>query len=259
MTRIQLARDATASGDPVAAENYYQHAEHYFRLIAAAQVPAGHPQKAILAGYTKAYEARFKHPVSTFGGYARDAIRLVTPAAKRPPSTEPAALRAALDTRELRDTVHELRREMEERRRAEAQLQLSSTVIDQTADGIAIVDSDGSATAGHRGVAIADEGGAATALDLGVALSLLKRYGYARAYDRGFAIGLGRYKRVFAGDSGFATTSSWQAHAGSHATAIATDGDARVGEFGVAIGSFQAIKHLCADRNFDDRVDAIFT
>ncbi|NLT55473.1 MAG: EAL domain-containing protein [Actinomycetales bacterium] len=51
------------------------------------------------------------------------------------------ALRAALDTRELRDTVHELRREMEERRRAEAQLQLSSTVIDQTADGIAIVDS----------------------------------------------------------------------------------------------------------------------
>ena len=74
------------------------------------------------------------------------------------------------------------------------------------------------------------------ALDLGVALSLLKRYGYARAYDRGFAIGLGRYKRVFAGDSGFATTSSWQAHAGSHATAIATDGDARVGEFGVAIG-----------------------
>jgi hypothetical protein len=34
---IQLARDAQASGDPVSAENYYQHAEHYFRLIAAAQ------------------------------------------------------------------------------------------------------------------------------------------------------------------------------------------------------------------------------
>ncbi|MCB8823075.1 DUF4167 domain-containing protein [Microvirga rosea] len=33
----QLARDATASGDPVAAENYFQHAEHYFRIIAAAQ------------------------------------------------------------------------------------------------------------------------------------------------------------------------------------------------------------------------------
>jgi len=33
----QLARDATASGDPVAAENYFQHAEHYFRIIATAQ------------------------------------------------------------------------------------------------------------------------------------------------------------------------------------------------------------------------------
>jgi hypothetical protein len=32
-----LARDSQSSGDPVAAENYYQHAEHYFRLIAAAQ------------------------------------------------------------------------------------------------------------------------------------------------------------------------------------------------------------------------------
>jgi hypothetical protein len=34
---IQLARDAQASGDPIAAENYYQHAEHYYRVIASAQ------------------------------------------------------------------------------------------------------------------------------------------------------------------------------------------------------------------------------
>jgi hypothetical protein len=34
---LQLARDAHTGGDPVAAENYLQHAEHYFRLIAAAQ------------------------------------------------------------------------------------------------------------------------------------------------------------------------------------------------------------------------------
>jgi hypothetical protein len=34
---IQLARDAQASGDPIAAENYFQHAEHYFRVIASAQ------------------------------------------------------------------------------------------------------------------------------------------------------------------------------------------------------------------------------
>ena len=34
---LQLARDAQTSGDPIAAENYFQHAEHYFRLIAVAQ------------------------------------------------------------------------------------------------------------------------------------------------------------------------------------------------------------------------------
>src|SRR5947209_10705363 len=34
---LQLARDASASGDYVTAENHHQHAEHYFRLIAAAQ------------------------------------------------------------------------------------------------------------------------------------------------------------------------------------------------------------------------------
>jgi hypothetical protein len=34
---LQLARDAQSSGDTVAAESYLQHAEHYFRLIAAAQ------------------------------------------------------------------------------------------------------------------------------------------------------------------------------------------------------------------------------
>jgi Domain of unknown function (DUF4167) len=34
---MQLARDAQTSGDPIAAENYYQHAEHYYRVIAAAQ------------------------------------------------------------------------------------------------------------------------------------------------------------------------------------------------------------------------------
>lgn len=34
---LQLARDAQTGGDPVSAESYLQHAEHYFRMIAAAQ------------------------------------------------------------------------------------------------------------------------------------------------------------------------------------------------------------------------------
>src|SRR5262245_33364823 len=33
----QLARDASSSGDRVLAENYLQHAEHYFRLLRALQ------------------------------------------------------------------------------------------------------------------------------------------------------------------------------------------------------------------------------
>ena len=33
---LQLGRDAQASGDHVNAENYFQHAEHYLRIIAAA-------------------------------------------------------------------------------------------------------------------------------------------------------------------------------------------------------------------------------
>ena len=33
----QLARDAHASGDLIAAEGYQQYAEHYYRLIAATQ------------------------------------------------------------------------------------------------------------------------------------------------------------------------------------------------------------------------------
>jgi hypothetical protein len=37
---MQLGRDAQSAGDSVAAENYYQHAEHYYRLWAASQ-PVG--------------------------------------------------------------------------------------------------------------------------------------------------------------------------------------------------------------------------
>src|SRR5271170_553983 len=42
---LQLARDAHTGNDPVATENYLQHAEHYFRLIAAAQAAQLQAQK----------------------------------------------------------------------------------------------------------------------------------------------------------------------------------------------------------------------
>ena len=37
---LQLARDANSSGDRVMAESYLQHAEHYFRILAAQQAQA---------------------------------------------------------------------------------------------------------------------------------------------------------------------------------------------------------------------------
>ena len=39
---LQLARDATLSGDRVTAESYFQHAEHYFRVMNANGPPNGH-------------------------------------------------------------------------------------------------------------------------------------------------------------------------------------------------------------------------
>jgi hypothetical protein len=49
---LQLARDANAHGDRVMAESYLQHAEHYFRILAAiqaqqAQYAQANPQAAV--------------------------------------------------------------------------------------------------------------------------------------------------------------------------------------------------------------------
>lgn len=44
---MQLARDANTAGDRVAAENYLQHAEHYWRIMAVSQPQPyqGQPQQ----------------------------------------------------------------------------------------------------------------------------------------------------------------------------------------------------------------------
>jgi len=43
---LALARDAAGTGDRVAAENYYQHAEHYFRIYSADQEERAQRQSA---------------------------------------------------------------------------------------------------------------------------------------------------------------------------------------------------------------------
>jgi branched-chain amino acid transport system substrate-binding protein len=50
------------------------------RIVVADQLPAGNPQKAVVEAYRKAYEARYKEDVSTFGGHAWDAFGILVKA-----------------------------------------------------------------------------------------------------------------------------------------------------------------------------------
>jgi branched-chain amino acid transport system substrate-binding protein len=68
------------------------------RLIVEPQVPANHPQKKIIASYIKEYEGKFKQAVSTFGGHAHDAVGVLVQAIRNANSTEPKALRDALES-----------------------------------------------------------------------------------------------------------------------------------------------------------------
>lgn len=69
------------------------------RLLMVEALPADNPQKALLTGYKKDYEKRFKADVSTFGGHAYDAIHLVI-----------AALRAVgPDRAKIRDYIENAR------------------------------------------------------------------------------------------------------------------------------------------------------
>jgi hypothetical protein len=60
---VQLARDAQSSGDPILAEAYLQHAEHYFRIIAAAQPQFGSEQ-----GFSQGAEDEEEGDDSEFDG-----------------------------------------------------------------------------------------------------------------------------------------------------------------------------------------------
>ena len=50
------------------------------RIIIAESLPAKHPQKAVVESYKKAYEAKYKEDVSTFGGHAYDALMILAKA-----------------------------------------------------------------------------------------------------------------------------------------------------------------------------------
>ena len=101
---LQLARDAQSSGDPISAENYFQHAEHYFRLIAAAQEqfrqnnPNFQPPRPESGGNDQQFQPRPEENFEEGGrrgwpAVRRGAVRHARAAALH--SAERAALRAS--------------------------------------------------------------------------------------------------------------------------------------------------------------------
>jgi branched-chain amino acid transport system substrate-binding protein len=66
------------------------------RIVVADALPAKHPQKEVVAAYKKAYEARYKDDVSTFGGHAYDALMILVAAVKQA-GLDPEKVRAALE------------------------------------------------------------------------------------------------------------------------------------------------------------------
>jgi branched-chain amino acid transport system substrate-binding protein len=66
-------------------------------LLVANKLAANDPQKPVAEGYTKAYNAKWKSDVSTFGGHAYDGLMLAVDAIKRAGSTDKAKVRDAIE------------------------------------------------------------------------------------------------------------------------------------------------------------------
>lgn len=66
-------------------------------LLIAEQLPEGDPQKPVVDAYKTAFEEKTGTSVGTFGGYANDAFLILTDAITRAGSTEPQAIRDAIE------------------------------------------------------------------------------------------------------------------------------------------------------------------
>ena len=94
---IQYARDAGEAAEGVIFPAG--------RLIAAYELPDGHPHKDVLVNYRSAYEERYGEDISTFGGHAYDAIYILVNAFKNAGTADDkAALRHAVESLEFPGT-----------------------------------------------------------------------------------------------------------------------------------------------------------
>ncbi|MDD7910742.1 ABC transporter substrate-binding protein [Pseudovibrio exalbescens] len=66
-------------------------------LLVASDLADDDPQKPVVTGYIKAYEAATGEPVSTFGGHAYDAFKMLVAAMETAGSSDPEAVRDALE------------------------------------------------------------------------------------------------------------------------------------------------------------------
>jgi branched-chain amino acid transport system substrate-binding protein len=67
-------------------------------LLVANKLSDKDPQKAVAAGYAKAFEEKWKTDVSTFGGHAYDGLMIAVDAIKRAKTTDKAAVRDAIES-----------------------------------------------------------------------------------------------------------------------------------------------------------------
>jgi hypothetical protein len=67
---VQLARDSQSSGDRVQAENYLQHAEHYFRIVSAAQAQMPQQQQQIFRNDGEGEDEDDDRAMTPMGGQA---------------------------------------------------------------------------------------------------------------------------------------------------------------------------------------------
>lgn len=66
-------------------------------LLVADLLAEDDPQYAVVQAYTRAYEAAYDMPVTTFGGYAHDAFRILVDAIERAGSSDPQDIRDAIE------------------------------------------------------------------------------------------------------------------------------------------------------------------
>jgi branched-chain amino acid transport system substrate-binding protein len=67
-------------------------------LLVAESLPESDPQKKVVVGYKREYEAKYKSEVSTFGGHAYDGLMLAVEAIKKTGTAEKAKVRDALES-----------------------------------------------------------------------------------------------------------------------------------------------------------------